>query len=780
VRPTPHLQKGQRPGAAEVRSGGGIAAIRVVGASRIEEGTILSYMLVAPGEPFNADKIDRSLKTLYATGLFADVNFKRDGGTLIVTVVENPLINSVTFEGNHKVDDKTLTPLIEERPRGVYTAQAAQSDRQKILDAYAKRGRFGATVEPKIIRLDKNRVDIVFEINDGSATLVSRIAFVGNHKFSESRLREIINTREEAIYRFLSTSDTYDPDKVNYDKELLRRFYLKNGYADFEVKDATAELAPDRSAFFLTFTISEGEQYKVGTIGVDSKLPKLKGDELLPLVDLQPGDIYDGDSIERSTTAIQDAVQSRGFAFVLVRPRIARNKEKHTVDLVFDVSEGPRVYVERINIEGNTRTKDKVIRRELAFAEGDAFNASAVRRSRTRLQDLNYFNTVNITTQPGSTGDKAVVTTAVDEKATGELTFGGGYSTDAGALVNVGIHERNLVGTGLDAALNGVLAQLRSEVNFSLTDPYFLDRNLVAGIDIFHVDNNNQTISQYDERRTGFALRMGYEFNEHLRQALSYTLVDRNVYNVQQGSSLFIAQQAGATLLSQVGQTLTLDYRDSRSAPHAGFIVRYGLDFAGLGGTAHYVRNKVDSTYFIPLDVFTGNSDWGIAISGGAGLLTEIGGHVESIVDRFYLGGDNLRGFSNGGVGPHSQAFNQGGIFYGSDSIGGRFIYTQSTELRFPLPVSSDLGLSGRAFVDVGGLGVVSNQPSVVTPNLNNVPQTVTQQKQGNDPDPRVGAGVGVSWKTPFGLINIDLAVPVVKKSYDQTQFFRFGFGTRF
>jgi outer membrane protein insertion porin family len=780
VRAADHPTRAPRATGTPVRSGDAISAIRVVGASRIEEGTIRSYMVVVPGDAFDPDRIDRSLKTLYATGLFSDVNFKRDGSTLVVTVTENPLINSVSFEGNHKVDDKTLSPLVEERPRGVYTPQGAQADRQRILDAYAKRGRFGATVEPKIIRLDKNRVDVVFEINDGDSTLVSRIAFVGNHKFSESRLREIISTREQAFYRFLSNSDTYDPERVNYDKELLRRFYLKNGYADVDVKDATAELAPDRSAFFLTFTINEGEQYKVGTISVDSKLPKLKGQELLPLVDLSAGDVYDGDAVERSTTAIQDAVQSRGFAFVLVRPRIARNKEKHTVDLVFDVSEGPRVYVERINIEGNTRTKDKVIRRELQFAEGDAFSSSAVRKSRTRLQDLNYFNTVNITTQPGSTADKAVVTTAVDEKATGELTFGGGYSTDAGALLNAGIHERNLVGTGLDAALNGVLAQLRSEVNFSLTDPYFLDRNLVAGIDIFHVDNNNQTISQYDERRTGFSLRMGYEFNEHLRQALTYSLVDRNVYNIEEGSSLFIEQQEGQTILSQIGQTTTLDYRDSRSDPHSGFLLRYGLDFAGIGGTAHYFRNKVDANYLIPLDIFTGNSDWGISVSGGAGLLTQLGGHVESIVDRFYLGGDNLRGFQNGGVGPHSVPIVAGGVLYGSDSVGGRFIYTQSTELRFPLPVSADLGLSGRAFVDVGGLGVVNDLPSTTSTDALGNPQMVKQLKQGNDPDPRVGAGVGVSWKTPFGLINIDMAVPVVKKSYDQTQFFRFGFGTRF
>jgi outer membrane protein insertion porin family len=760
-------------------SGDVISAIKVIGAARIEEGTIRSYMLVQAGDPFNADKIDRSLKTLYATGLFRDVNLKRDGSVLVVTVAENPIINRIAFEGNHKVSDDVLRPLLDERPRAVYTPQLAQSDRQKILDAYAKKGRFGATVEPKIIHLEQNRVDVVFEITDGSATLVSRISVVGNHAFSETRLREIINTRQQAFYRILSSSDTYDPERVNFDKELLRRFYLKNGYADFEVKDATAELAPDRSSFFLTFTISEGEQYKVGTVSVDSKLRNLKGESELPLVQLSPGDTYDGDAVERSSTAIQDDAQAKGYTFVQVRPRIARNKEKHTVDLVFDVTEGPRVYVERIDIDGNTRTEDKVIRRELQLAEGDAFNATEIRRSRQRLQDLGYFNTVNITSQPGSTADKAIVTTTVDEKATGELTFGGGFSTDAGALVNVGVREKNLIGTGLDASLSGVLAQYQSQLDFSLTNPYLFDRNLVGGIDIFTVNNNNQNIDDYTESRTGITLRMGYEFNEHLRQALTYSLIDRSVDNIDPEASLFIQSEKGSTLLSQVGQTLTLDYRDSRTDPHSGYLLRYGLDVAGLGGTAHYVRNKIDGTYLIPLDSWTGNSDWGIAITAGTGLLTNLGDSQEQIIDRFFLGGDNLRGFQSAGAGPHSIPINQGGIAYGSDSIGGRFIYTQSTELRFPLPVSADLGVSGRAFVDVGGLDGVNGLRPVGTLNLNGVTQFV-QQKEADIPGPRVGAGIGISWKTPFGLINIDLAQAVVKKQYDETQFFRFGFGSRF
>ena len=755
----------------------------MVGNQRIEAGTIQSYMLVQPGDRYDADRVDRSLKTLYATGLFRDVSIARQGQTLVVTVAENPIINKIAFDGNHKVTDDTLRPLLELRPRAVFTPELAAADRQKILDAYAKKGRFGATVEPKIIRLEQNRVDVVFEINDGSSTLVSRIAFIGNRSFGENRLREVISSREEAIYRFLSNSDTYDPARVEYDKELLRRFYLKNGFADFEVRDATAELAPDRSSFFVTFTLNEGARYTVNSIQVESRLRNLPGADLLPVVEQEKGETYDGEAVERSVTALQDAAQARGYNFVLVRPRIARDTAKHTVDLVFDVTEGPRVYVERIDIEGNTRTKDKVIRREMQLAEGDAFNSAAVRRSRARLNDLGYFNTVNITSSPGSSGDRAIVTAAVDEKATGELSLGGGFSTDAGALLSAGLREKNLVGTGIDANLSGVLAQRRSEVNFSLTDPYFLDRNLVAGLDLFHVQNNNQQIAAYNERRTGAALRLGYEISEHLRQAISYSVVDRNVYNVNQDASLYVQNQAGGSLLSQIGQTLTLDYRDSRTAPHSGFVINYGLDVAGLGGSAKYVRNKLDTVYYIPLERYTGDSDWGIALSAGAGYLTSLNGRQESIVDRFFLGGDNLRGFQSGGAGPHSVPLNAGGVVYGSDSIGGRFIYTQSTELRFPLPISADLGLSGRAFVDVGGLSEVSRQTGLFARNVFGIPISggINQNIAGQHSlSPRVGSGVGVSWRTPFGLINIDLAQAVVKQKYDQTQFFRFGFGTRF
>jgi outer membrane protein insertion porin family len=601
----------------------------------------------------------------------------------------------------------------------------------------------------------------VYQVNDGSVTLISKIVFVGNHEFSESRLTEAINSREERWWRFLSSSDEYDPERLNFDKELLRRFYLKNGYIDFEIRAAKSELASDRSGFFLTFTIFEGERYRIGKVTITSQLRNLNGDDLRDTLQFDEGDWYDGDAVGRSVEQMEQAVHNRGYAFVEVKPRATKHPDEHTVDLTFDIGEGPRVYVERIDVVGNTRTKDKVVRREFRLAEGDAFSTDAVRRSRQRLQDLNYFNNVAIQTSPGSAPDRAVLTTTVDEKATGELTLGGGYSTDAGALVDIGLSEKNLIGSGISAGINGVLAQKRSSVTASITDPYFLDRNLVAGGDIFLIQTNYLGAQPYDEKRVGFDMRAGYDINEYLRQVWSYSLVGRTVYNIQVGASKFITQLAGYTLLSQVSQAMTLDHRDSKLDPHTGYLVGLGTDVAGLGGNAHFVRASINGQLFIPLDRFTGNSDWGIALTANTGYLFNEG-QQEEIIDRFFLGGDNLRGFEIGGAGPHDATT--------GDPVGGRFIWTQSTELRFPLPVSHDLGLSGRAFVDVGGLSQANFVSASACPGC-----VITGSGA-----PRVGAGVGLSWHTQFGLLNIDLTPFVIKQRLDQTQVFRFGFGTRF
>jgi outer membrane protein insertion porin family len=552
-----------------------------------------------------------------------------------------------------------------------------------------------------------------------------------------------------------------------FDKELLRRFYLKNGYADIQIADASAELSPDRKGFFLSFTVKEGARYRVGKITINSQLRNLTDKDLQPTLELAPGDWYDGDAVGRISDAMEEAVHNRGYAFVNVQPRVNRDVEKHTVDLVFDVGEGPRVYVERIDIIGNTRTEDKVIRREFRLAEGDPYSSDAVRRSKTRLTDLGYFQNVDIATNPGSASDKAVLNTTISEKATGELSFGGGYSTDAGALIDVGLSERNLVGTGVNASINGTLAQRDSSINASITDPYFLDRNLIGGVDVFLIQTNFLGTEPYDESRVGFALRLGYNFNEHLRQVWSYSLVDRDIFNIETGASPFILNEAGSTLLSQISQVTTLDYRDSKVDPHSGYIAEFGTDYAGLGGDSRFVRGNVNSAYYIPLERQLGNPDWVLKFAGSVGDMVLLPGGREEIIDRFFLGGDNLRGFQTGGAGPHDQSTD--------NPLGGRFIWTQTTELRYPLPVSPDLGLSGRAFVDVGALTGASFRD----PNACHVTATATCVIEASSA-PRVGAGVGISWRTAFGLINVDLAPFVIKQPGDQTQIFRFGFGTRF
>ena len=737
---------------------GVVRGIDVVGNQRIEADTIRSYMLLQPGDAFDADRLDRSLRTLFATGLFRDVRLARQGDRIRVTVEENPIVNRVAFEGNARVSEDVLRAEATLRPRAVFTPEQAQADRQRVLDLYARRGRFAARVEPKIIQLDQNRVDVVFEVSEGETALVTRIGFVGNAAFSDSRLRDVIATREQAWYRLLSSSDVYDPERLNFDRELLRRYYLRNGYADVQVTGSTAELAPDGSGFFITFTIEEGPRYEVGKVDVTSSIRGVDVSQLQSRLSIAAGDWYDGDAVERAVEAMTDSPALAQVPFVEVRPRVTRNRDAQTVDLVFEIAEGARTFVERIDITGNTRTADRVIRREMRMAEGDPLNSAQVRRSRQRIRDLGYFTSVDIQPQPGTRPDRTILNTSVTERPTGEISVGGGFSTDAGFLADFGIRERNFLGTGVDARLQAMLAQRRQQIDFSVTDPSFLNRNLAAGFDIFYLERDLQEVASYSEQRYGVVLRSGYEFNERVRQSWAYSLVNRDIFDVGPGASRFIREQAGETLLSQIGTTLAYDVRDSRIEPRSGYVLRIGTDVAGLGGDVSYVRLRGDTAVYFPLERVLGDRDYVLVLQAGAGLLEPWGARDERIIDRFFLGGDNLRGFALAGVGPRDLASST------QDPLGGRLIWTQTTELRFPLPLPSELGLLGRAFVDVGSL---SETP-------------VTGPGVVDDADPRVGMGVGLSWRTPVGLINIDIAQAVVKKSYDQTQLVRFGFGTRF
>ena len=421
----------QKLPAAPLAQGDAIQAIKVVGNQRIEEGTILSYMLVQPGDSFTGDRVDKSLRTLYATGLFADVSLRRDGGTLVVNVTENPLVNRITFDGNHNVKEEDLRKELTMKARAVFSVRQAQADRQKLLNVYAGKGRFAATVEPQLVRLPQNRVNVVFRIVEGPKTLVSRIVFVGNQAFSEKLLREVIDTRETKWWKFFSSADEFNPGRVDYDRELLRRFYLAQGYADFDVTTLSAELSPDRKEFFITFQLNEGERYKIGSSTIKSTVPHLDAELYRPLVNIAAGDFYNGDKVEKLAQILEDRIRRDNFVFVKIEPKIRRNPKTHTVDLEFDIQQGPRVYVDRIEIAGNTVTRDNVIRREFRYAEGDPLDPTLTRISKIRLQDLGYFSDVKVTPQPGASADRTDVVAEVAEKATGELSLGGITTIDS-------------------------------------------------------------------------------------------------------------------------------------------------------------------------------------------------------------------------------------------------------------------------------------------------------------------------------------------------------------
>jgi outer membrane protein insertion porin family len=748
------LAQGQPTTVAQANfSGGTISSIRVEGTQRIEPTTVRSYLIVKQGDPFNPQRIDDSLKALFATGLFADVTLRRDGNTLVVSVVENPIINRIAFEGNKRIEDADLEREVQLRPRVVYTRTRVQNDVQRLLEVYRRSGRFAATVEPKVIQLDQNRVDLVFEIDEGARTGVRKINFVGNEMFSDSKLREEIQTRESRWYRFLTTDDTYDPDRLTFDRDKLRRFYLSRGYADFRVVSAVAELTPDRDGFFITFTVEEGERYKFGKIGVETELRDLNPDLLRNRLTTAEGDWYNAEEVETSITNLTNAVGDLQYAFVDIQPRIVRNREQRTIDVVYDIGEGPRVFVDRIDITGNVRTLDKVIRREMLLVEGDPFNTSKLRRSERRIRDLGFFERVNITTAEGAQPDRSIIQVDVQEQSTGEIEIGAGFSTIDGPLANFGIRERNLLGRGQDLRFSATVSGRTQEFDLSFTEPYFLERDLAAGIDVFRITRDNQDESSYDEANTGIGFRLGYPLTERLRQRLNYTLQQTEIENVAADASRFIREQQGTRIVSLVGQELMYDARDSRINPTEGYFIRLNNEIAGLGGDAHFSRNRLGAGVYFPVTEGTV-----LSFLGEVGYIIGFGEDV-AISDRFFLGGDSLRGFAPAGVGPRELV--------SDDSLGGNRFARASAELAFPIGLPDEFGVTGHAFTDIGTLSEVDATP-------------IPGEQLVDDNSLRVAAGFGISWRSPLGPIRVDLAFPIIKEDYDKVEEFRFSFGTRF
>ena len=723
---------------------GTISSVTVTGNQRLEAETVLSYTALRPGEPYSRERIDEAIRELYATELFADVQIRDNGGALVVEVRENPVINRIVLEGNKRLKEDKIRPEIRLAPRQIFTRSKVRADVARIVELYRRQGRFAATVEPKIVQLEQNRVDLVFEIDEGDKSKVRQINIIGNEQFSDSELRGEMATKQARLLTILSSNTTYDPDRLAYDQQKLRQFYLINGYADFRVISAVAELTPDRRDFIITYVVEEGERYKFGDIKVESAIRDLKPEALQSLVPVKAGDWYDAKKIEDTVTSLNETAGLFGYAFADVRPNFERNKEARTMSVTFQVGETPRVYVERVDINGNTVTRDKVIRREFRLAEGDPFNSLRVKRSRDRIQSLGYFQeNLEIKQEQGSAADRVVLAVDVEEKSTGELQLSAGFSSLERFLINLSIRQRNFMGKGQELRASANYSTYSKSVELGFTEPYLFDRNIALGFDIYRRDYSSfnrfggERNTTYKQTTTGGQIRSGLVLTEYTSLALRYGL---NVDDVTLDDSFFtdpdgagplerqcdplqagryLCDAIGKRTTSSVGYSLVYNTLNNRLRPSAGERIVLNQDFAGLGGDVKYLRTKL-----------SGSKYWGIGDTGFVFSTTVEGGYIHSfedsrqdilgneiekvrLTDRFFLGEPQMRGFDIRGIGPRvlRRFYNEDGTLNTNrkdavdDALGGRAYYFGRAELEIPLPASlKEFGLRPSVFVDVGAL----------------------------------------------------------------------------
>ena len=739
---------------------GVVRRIVIQGNERIESATVLSYLPVQVGENIDPQRVDLAMKTLFRTDLFSDLNMELNAnGELVVRVVENPIINQVVFEGNSALKDDKLRDEVTVHPRGIFTRSKVAQDVQRIVELYRRSGRISATVTPKIVELPQRRVDLIFEIAEGPKTGILRVNFIGNKSFSDNGLRDVVVTRESHWYKFFQSNDNYDPDRIEYDREQLRKYYTNRGFYDFRVVSSVAELSPDQRDFAVTFTIDEGPKYRFGKMNVTTDLKRLNADILKALLPIKEGQLYQSDRIETAVDALTFAAGAAGFAFVDIRPRYVPNRETHTIDVTFDVREGPRVYIERIDIVGNTRTLDPVVRREIRLAEGDAYNRVLVDRSKTEIRRLGFFKTVDINQQPGSAADRTVLQVQVQEQPTGELSFGAGYSSVDKLLLDVGVSEHNFRGRGQDVSLRASVGSLRQQIDFRFTEPRFAGRDLRFGVDLYSYKYDFSDYSGYNSESTGGGLRFGFPLNTDTYLGTRYQLsADRVV--VSDGSceagaiSQTICQQRGSALKSQVGYTLSFDKRNDPIHPTRGFYVSLDQAFAGLGGDVKYIKTDFSGAIY---HGFT--PSWVLKFEGQAGIIQGWGGDGVRINDRSYKGGQSFRGFETAGIGPRDTTFDE--------ALGGKIYAVGTLELSVPTFLPEQYGIRAALFSDFGTLGKLDKQFK-------------TDAGIKDDLGLRASAGVSVFWTSPMGPLRLDFSKILQKEPYDRTETFRFSTQTAF
>ena len=797
--------------------------ITVEGNRRVEASTIRSYFKLGASGRLDETAIDAGYKALIATGLFQDVRISQPGGRVVVTVVENPVINRIAFEGNSKIKEEQLKAEIQSKERGTLSRPSVQSDVQRMAEIYRRTGRFDVTIEPKIIELPNSRVDLVFEINEGDKTGIRTIEFIGNKVYSAYRLSDVIKTSKTTFLSFLQNTNIYDPDRLEADRDLLRRFYLKHGYIDVRIVAATAQYDAATKGFLVKFTIEEGEQYRVGAVDVVSTIRRLDPESVRYRLRLSAGDVYNADALERSVEDITVEAARLGFAFATVRPRADRNYQARTVNLVLTIDEGQRVYIEQINIRGNSRTRDNVIRREFDVAEGDPYNRALINRAERRLKNLNYFKEVKVTTEPGSAPDRVVINATVEEMSTGEFSVAGGYSTSDGFMGEVSVGERNLLGLGLYAKASLQFGQHASGAQLSFVEPYFLGYRVALGVDLFTKKQLATSFVSYDTRTDGAGLRFGFSLREDLSLQLRYSIYNQkvtlplnmnncnninpdfantfptpNVVGTTPGTtppvplpaanllgqtdcfadgeaSLAVRKELanGSVLTSLVGYDLSYNTLDNNRNPTSGILAVLKQDFAGVGGDVNYLRTTVDTKTFYEV------------IPDLVGVLHVQGGYIAGwgtnglrMLDHFQMGPNLVRGFAPSGIGPRDMTqFNFNGT--PGDALGGSLYWGTSVEFQSPIPFApKDSGVKVAAFADAGSLWGYRGPTSWLPPTAGATGEVLALSR--NSMFVNTSVGVGLLWASPFGPLRFDLAYPITSQTFDRKQVFRFGGGTTF
>ncbi|QGN56536.1 outer membrane protein assembly factor BamA [Novosphingobium sp. Gsoil 351] len=734
-----------------------ISSVTVSGAQRLEPDTIRSYVQLRPGQVYSQALADQALKDLYATELFSEVQIRNDNGVVVIEVKENPVINRVILEGNKRLKDEKINPEIKLAPRQIFTRSKVRADVSRIIELYKRQGRFAATVEPKMVQLDQNRVDVVFEISEGPKSKVRQINIIGNEKFGDGDLKGQMVTKEARFTRLLSGGTSYDPDRLAFDQQKLRQYYLTQGYADFRVVSAVAELTPDKKDFIITYVVEEGERYKFGDVKVESQLREFDGDKVAARLRMKKGDWYNAKLVEDTVEQLQESVGTFGYAFADVRPEFQRNKADLTMGITYVLNEAPRVYIEKVEVNGNTLTQDKVIRREFRLAEGDAFNTFQVKRSTNRIKSLGYFQEkFEVEQKPGSAPDRIILEANVEEKPTGQLQLSAGFSSLESFILQASIQQNNFRGRGQTVGASANYSRYSKSAEISFTEPYLFDKNVSAGADIYRrdynsfnfVNSNRNTL--YKQTTTGFQGRVGVPLTEFVTAVARYTLnyddvtLDRNQFFTPDTSGnlscnpllagRYLCDALGQRTSSIVGLSLIYDTLDNRARPTRGQTAVLSGDFAGLGGSVKYARARFNAAKYWPV-----HGNFIFSISGEAGAIKSLqnraGAGVDDIrlTDRFYLGEPQLRGFDIRGVGPRvlripyidddnnpatPSVLSKDRKQFTDDALGGKFYYLAHAELEIPLGSGAkELGLRPSIFADIGSLFGIKNPIVLDRPN---------------------------------------------------------------